>query len=67
MGVKASLTLGREEMPCVKWLVGLNNVSERLSLLRRWFLSIHGVWAPLKPYAYYILGGIRVSIERRIY
>ena len=30
MGVKASLTLGREEKPWVKGLVGLNNVVECL-------------------------------------
>ena len=38
MGVKASLTLGREEMHWVKGLFGFNNVVEKFSLVWRWFL-----------------------------
>ena len=30
-------------------------------------MYVHGVWAPLKPYAYYIFEGIRVCVKRRIY
>ena len=38
MGVKASLTLGREEKPWVKGLVGLNIEVERFSSWRRFLL-----------------------------
>ena len=63
MGVKASLTLGKEEMPWLKGLVGLNNVVDKFSLVRRWFLYVHRVWAPWRPNAYCILGGIRVCVR----
>ena len=35
MGVKASLTLGKEEKPWVKGLVGLNIVVEKIYLMTR--------------------------------
>ena len=59
MGVKASLTLGREEKPWVKGLVGLNIVLEKIYLMMRSFSFFHGVWAPLKPYAFVVLGDTR--------
>ena len=45
MGVKASLTFGREEMPWVKGLVGLNSAIEKIFSWREG--SFYGVWAPL--------------------
>ena len=51
MGVKASLTLGREDKSWVKGLVGLNIVVEKIYLMTRRCSFIHGVWTPLKLYA----------------
>ena len=59
MDVKYSLTLWKEEMPWVKGLVGLNIEVERFPLGEGFV--VHGVWAPLKPYAlFFIMGGISV-------
>ena len=65
-GVKASLTLGREEKPWVKGLVGLNNVVEGLFSWREGG-RFDEVWAPLKPYAFCYFGGISVCVRRRFY
>ena len=65
MGVKASLTLGREEKPWVKGLVGLNIVVEKIYLMMRSCSFFHGVWALLKPYALFCFGGISVFVRRR--
>ena len=51
MGVEASLTLGREEKPWVKGLVGLYIVVKKIHLMMRSYSFIHGVWAPFKPYS----------------
>ena len=53
MGVKASLTLGREEMPWVKGLVGFNIEFERFSSWRGFCCS----WSmgSLKPYALFVI------------
>ena len=55
LGVKASLTLGREEKPWVKGLVGLNIEVEKSFSWRG--DSFHGVWAPLKTYAFLLFYG----------
>ena len=55
MGVKASLTLGREEKPWVNGLVGHNIVVEKIYLMMRSFSFFHGVWAPFNPYAFDVL------------
>ena len=67
MGVKASLTLGREEFAWVKGLVGLNNVVERFSHVRRWFLYVHGARAPFNPYACCISRRYKGVYKRRNY
>ena len=59
MGVKASLTLGREEKPLVKGSVGLYIVVEKIYLMMRSCSLFHGVWDPLKPYAFVVLGNTR--------
>ena len=66
MGVKASLTLGREENPWVKGLVGLKIVVEEFYLMIRRFSFFHGVWTPLKPYASCFLGGISMCKKEKI-
>ena len=55
LGVKASLTLGREENLWVQGLVGLDIVVEKSFSWRG--DSFHGVWAPLKTYAFLIIYG----------
>ena len=65
MGVKDSLTLGREENPWLKGLVGLNIVVEKIYLMMRNCSFFHGVWAPLKSYASSCFWGIIVCVRRR--
>ena len=50
MGVKAFLILGREEISWVKGLVGLN-----VEVPLGEGYVVHGVGAPLKPYALFVL------------
>ena len=55
LGVEAALTLGRKRSLGVKGLVGLNIEVEKYLSWRG--DSFHGVWAPLKPYAFLLFYG----------
>ena len=58
--VKDSLTLGREE----KWVKGLVGIYIEVEKSFSWRGdSFHGVWAPLKPYAFLCsMGGISEDV-----
>ena len=65
MVVKASLTLGKEEKPWRKGLIWINMVVEKIYLMVRSCSFFHGVWAPLKPYAFFCFGGISICVRKR--
>lgn len=61
MGMKGSLTLGREEKPWVKGLFGLKIQVYKFPLGEGLFVD--RVWATLKPYAlFFDMRGISVLV-----